>query len=58
MRSTHTLCVGIAVASFSTAASADIFATSVLSYDASTNAVRFTNGYAPQMGAGVEVSYQ
>ncbi|MCA9276137.1 MAG: hypothetical protein KDA29_08930 [Phycisphaerales bacterium] len=42
MRSTHTLCVGIAVASFSTAASADIFATSVLSYDPGTNA---TAGY-------------
>ena len=44
MRSTHTLCVGIAVASLSTSAYADIFATSVLSYDAGSNAVAgYTN---------------
>ncbi len=48
MRSTHTLCVGIAVASFSTAASADIFATSVISYDAGSNA---TAGYTNALTA-------
>lgn len=38
MRSTHTLCAVIAGAGLSTNVSADIFATSVLSYDAGSNA--------------------
>ena len=42
MRSTHTLCATIVGASLAASASADIFATSVLSYDAGTNA---TAGY-------------
>lgn len=44
MRSTHTLCAIVAGAALSTTASADIFATSVLSYDAGSNAVAgYTN---------------
>lgn len=44
MRSTHTACAVVAGAFLSTAASADIFATSVLSYDAGSNAAAgYTN---------------
>lgn len=44
MRSTNSLCVGIAVAFLSTSAHADIFATSVISYDAGSNAaIGYTN---------------
>ncbi len=42
MRSTHTLCAAVAGAFLSASASADIFATSVISYDAGSNA---TTGY-------------
>ncbi|MHA7812164.1 MAG: hypothetical protein ACX94C_02050 [Phycisphaerales bacterium] len=38
MRSTHTLCAVIAGATLTTSASADLFATSVLSYDVGSNA--------------------
>lgn len=51
MRSTHTLCVGIAVAFLSTSAHADIFATSVLSYDAGSNAVAGYNDPMTALGS-------
>ena len=44
MRSTHTLCAVVVGAFLSSSASADFFATSVLSYDAGSNAAAgYTN---------------
>lgn len=48
MRSTHTLCAVIVGASLASSAHADIFATSVLSYDAGSNAA---SGYTNAMTA-------